>query len=84
MQQRQETQVQSLGWEDPLEEGMATRYSLLAWRIPGQRSLAGCSSGGCKQSDDCALVTYVETAVVSTLSGHCKITGVKYLEHRLT
>ena len=30
----QETQVQSLGWEDPLEEGMATHSSILAWRIP--------------------------------------------------
>ena len=27
-------QVQSLGWEDPLEEGMATHSSILAWRIP--------------------------------------------------
>ena len=27
-------QVQSLGWEDPLEEGMATHSSVLAWRIP--------------------------------------------------
>ena len=26
--------VESLGWEDPLEEGMATHASLLAWRIP--------------------------------------------------
>ena len=30
----QETQVQSLGEEDPLEEGMATYSSVLAWRIP--------------------------------------------------
>ena len=30
----QEMQVQSLGWEDPLEEGMATHSSILAWRIP--------------------------------------------------
>ena len=30
----QETWVQSLGWEDPLEEGMATHSSTLAWRIP--------------------------------------------------
>ena len=30
----QETQVQSLGQEDPLEEGMATHSSTLAWRIP--------------------------------------------------
>ena len=30
----QETQVQALGWEDPLEKGMATHSSILAWRIP--------------------------------------------------
>ena len=30
----QETLVQSLGWEDPLEKGMATHSSILAWRIP--------------------------------------------------
>ena len=30
----QETQVQSLGWEDPLEEGMAVHYSILAWGMP--------------------------------------------------
>ena len=29
----QESQVQSLGWEDPLEKGMATHFSILAWRI---------------------------------------------------
>ena len=29
-----ETQVPSLGWEDPLEEGMAAHSSLLAWRVP--------------------------------------------------
>ena len=30
----QEIGVQSLGWEDPLEKGMATRSSILAWKIP--------------------------------------------------
>ena len=30
----QETWVRSLGWEDPLEKGKATHYSILAWRIP--------------------------------------------------
>ena len=30
----QEMRVQSLGWKDPLEKGMATRSSILAWRIP--------------------------------------------------
>ena len=29
-----EMQVQSLGWEDPLEKGMATHSSILAWRLP--------------------------------------------------
>ena len=33
----QETWVRSLGWEDPLEEGMATHSSILAWRIPMDR-----------------------------------------------
>ena len=35
MQEAQETQVQSLGGEDPLEEEMATHSSVLAWRNPG-------------------------------------------------
>ena len=34
MQESQERGVYSLGWEDPLEEGMATHSSILAWRIP--------------------------------------------------
>ena len=34
MQETQETQVQSLGQEDPLEQEMATHSSILAWRIP--------------------------------------------------
>ena len=48
-----ETSVQSLGWEDPLEEGMAThllQYSCLE-NPHGQRSLAGYSPWGCKESD---------------------------------
>ena len=34
MQEPQETRVQSLGWEDSLEEGMATHSGILPWRIP--------------------------------------------------
>ena len=34
-----ETWVQSLGWEDPLEEEMATHSSILAWRIPMERGV---------------------------------------------
>ena len=63
----QKTQVQSLGWEDPLEKEMATHSSILAWRIlwteepgrlvsvpkefHGQRILADYSTWGCKESD---------------------------------
>ena len=42
----QEMQVQSLGWEDPLEEGMATHSSILAWRIPWTEEPGGLQSIG--------------------------------------
>ena len=41
----------SLGGEDPLEEGMATHSSILAWRIPWTEDLAGYSPWGHKESD---------------------------------
>ena len=41
-------QVQSLGWEDPLEEEMATHSSILAWRIPWTVQPGGLSPWGCK------------------------------------
>ena len=45
IQKMQETQVQSLGREDPLEEGMATHSSTLAWRIPGTEEPGRVQSG---------------------------------------
>ena len=42
----QETQVQSLGWEDPLEKGVATPSSILAWRIPWTEEPGGLQSMG--------------------------------------
>ena len=48
---RQETQVQFLDWEDPLGREMAAHSSVLAWKIPEQRSLVGYSPWGCKESD---------------------------------
>ena len=42
----QETQVQSLGWEDILEKGMATHSSILAWRIPWTEEPGGLQSMG--------------------------------------
>ena len=43
--------VQSLGQEDPLEDGMTTHFSILVWRIHGQRCLEGDGLQGCKESD---------------------------------
>ena len=40
----QETWVRSLGWEDPLEKGMATHSSILAWRIPWTEEPGGLQS----------------------------------------
>ena len=40
----QETKVQSLGWEDPLEKGMAIHSSILAWRIPWTEEPGGLQS----------------------------------------
>ena len=42
----QETWVRSLGWEDPLEEGMATHLSTFAWRIPWTEEPGGLQSIG--------------------------------------
>ena len=46
-----ETQVRSLGREDPLEKEMVTHSSILAWRIHGWRRLVGYSPWGRKESD---------------------------------
>ena len=46
-----ETWVQSLGWEDLLEEGMAAHFSIPAWRIPMDREAWRASPLGRKESD---------------------------------
>ena len=51
MQELQETQVPSLGWEDALEKGIATRSNILPGEFHGQRSLVGYSPWGRKVSD---------------------------------
>ena len=47
----QETQVQSLGWEDPLEKGMATHSSILAWRIPWTEEPGGIGKNWTQMSE---------------------------------
>ena len=46
-----ETSVPSLGWEDPLEKGMATHSGILAWRIAWIEEPGGVQSMGLKESD---------------------------------
>ena len=46
----QENQVQSLGWDDPLEEGMATHSSVLAWRSPRTEEPGGLQSMGSQRA----------------------------------
>ena len=51
MQETQETQVRSLGREDPLEEGVATHSSVLTWRIPWTEEPGGLQSMRHKELD---------------------------------
>ena len=46
MQETKEMRVEPQGWEDPLEEGMATHSSVLAWRIPWTEEPRGLQSMG--------------------------------------
>ena len=57
IQETQETQVQSLGWEDPLEEEMATCSSILAWEIPWTEEPGGLQSTGHKELDSTEQLT---------------------------
>ena len=60
MQELQETQVWSLGWEDPLEKDMVTHSSILAWKIPWTEEpgrLQSTGSQSCTQLRVRAIVT---------------------------
>ena len=50
-QEMEETRVQSLRWEDPLEKGMATRSSSLPWKIPWTDEPGRLQSTGSKELD---------------------------------
>ena len=68
MQETQEMWVLSLGWEDPLEEGMATRSSILAWRIPMDREAwPSYSPWGHKKLDMTELIEQACTCKMPTM-----------------
>ena len=58
-----ETWVRSLGWEDPLEEGMATHSSILAWRIPMDRGGWWGTVHGVRESDMTERLTHIRGGV---------------------
>ena len=62
-----ETWVRSLGREDPLEKDTATHSAFLPGESHGQRSLAGCSPQGCKESD-------TDERLTLFILGHCRVT----------
>ena len=67
--------VRSLGWEDPLEEGMATHSSILAWRTPGTEDPGGLQSIGWRRGGHLSDFTFIfhfhalekETAIHSSI-----------------
>ena len=69
----QETQVWSLGWDDPLEKSMATHSSILTWRIPWTE--VGYSPWGRKESD---MIEQLNTFTSFSYNGCCCI---RYLCH---
>ena len=62
-----ETQVQSLGWEDPLEKGMATQLSILAGEFHGQMSHVGYSPWGHRKSDVTERLTLSTLCIIGSI-----------------
>ena len=67
--------VQSLGWEDPLEEGTATHSSILVWRIPWTEEPDGLQSMGLQRSDT--------TEATHTHSHECTMGQIQYDKNSL-
>ena len=68
-----ETQVQSLGEEDPLEKRMATHPSILAWSIPWTEEPGGLQSTGCKDSDMTERPTHTHTPYPGRWQSHLEL-----------
>ena len=62
----QETRARSLGWEDRLEEDMATSVFLPEKKSQGQRSLVGYSARGCEETDTTPLLSTLLVAALAS------------------
>ena len=78
----QETQVQSLGWDDPLKKEMATHSSILPEKSYGQRGLVGYSPWGHKRVGH-DLVTEQQQSICKTLKSLMLTTNICQSEHLL-
>ena len=72
----QVTQARSLGWEDPLENEMATHSSIFAWRIPWTEKYGGLQSTRSQRVGH-NWVTNTYFAVEQKLTQHCKSTTLQ-------
>ena len=73
----QESRVQSLGREDPLEEDMTTHFSILAWRIPWTEEAGGLRSMGSERLSD-----YTFTLFCLFRNGLTSVSGEEHSRHR--
>ena len=73
MQEIQETLVQALGQEDPLEDSRATHSSILAWRIPWAEDPGGLESIGSQRvEDDWGNLARIHTHTLVSISRFCE------------
>ena len=75
-----ETQVRSLGQEDPLEKEMTTHSSTLAWKIPWMEELVGYSPQGRKESD--MTLYFIEKKLFKTFCGYRILELEEFLDCR--
>ena len=78
MQERQETWFRSLGWEDPLQEEVATHSSVLAWKIPWTKGPGGLQSIGLQrmghdQADEHVLINFTPKLYLGSFSNGLRI-----------
>ena len=76
----QETQVQSLGQEDPLETGIATHSTILAYRIPWTESLVGYCLWGHKELDTTEWLTSIQSILKAQDFLKCQKFRAGYIE----
>ena len=75
----QETGVQSLGWDDPLEKRMAIHFSILAWRIPRTEEPGQLQLMGCKESDTTERLTPTYTMKGKVSASGLRVLGVLFI-----